>query len=450
MNDSERLLTALNAFDPDARRKAFEHVLQASREKLPPTGTNVNMHLHSFFSYNAAGWSPSRLVWEAHQAGLYAAGLCDFDVVDGLEEFLECAALAGLRGTVNVETRVYIPELAAVDINSPGEPGVAYIMGGGFFRMPSRESSAGQALEGYRARAGARNESLIARINTQVPEIAIDYAKDVQPLTPSGNATERHIVRAYVQQAQTVYPELTKRTLFWARVLDRERDVVATLQQDIPAFEEAVRSRFAKRGGLGYEQPSPGTFPGIDAFVNWVLDCGAMPLTTWLDGTNPGEADAEDLLDLMTAKGCVGVNIIPDRNWNVSDPDRQRRLVDCLDAFVAAAVKRNQPVNIGTEMNKDGLPFYDDLDGPVLKRYRECFLAGAAIMTGHTILGRYADCPYTGPRAQAEFGLPADRNRFFESVGRLPPLTADQAHQFIDMGPEKTYAALADAVHANT
>jgi len=92
------------------------------------------MHFHSFFSYNAEGWSPSHIAWEAKQAGLYAAGLCDFDVLDGQEEFLHAGELLGLRATVNVETRVFLPEYADKEISSPGEPGVSYIMGAGFAR----------------------------------------------------------------------------------------------------------------------------------------------------------------------------------------------------------------------------------------------------------------------------------------------------------------------------
>ncbi len=43
--------------------------LDAERDSLPAAGANFNMHCHSFFSYNAAGWSPSRIAWEARRAG---------------------------------------------------------------------------------------------------------------------------------------------------------------------------------------------------------------------------------------------------------------------------------------------------------------------------------------------------------------------------------------------
>ena len=48
------------------------------------------------------------------------------------------------------------------------------------------------------ARAQQRNEALVARVNAHLAPVTIDYAADVLPLTPNGNATERHIVAAYI------------------------------------------------------------------------------------------------------------------------------------------------------------------------------------------------------------------------------------------------------------
>jgi len=145
----------LNDFDPATRRTALEE-LAIGGSALPEEGTNVNMHFHSFFSYNARDYSPSRIAWEARKAGLYAAGLCDFDVLDGLEEFLCAGATLGLRATVNLETRAYLKEYAEHDISSPGEPGVTYIMGAGFAHLPEDGSPQAEGLAGYRGFRGVR------------------------------------------------------------------------------------------------------------------------------------------------------------------------------------------------------------------------------------------------------------------------------------------------------
>jgi hypothetical protein len=51
-------------------------------------------------------------------------GIVDFDVLDGVDEFLDACELVGVRGSAGIETRVFLPEFATREINSPGEPGV--------------------------------------------------------------------------------------------------------------------------------------------------------------------------------------------------------------------------------------------------------------------------------------------------------------------------------------
>jgi hypothetical protein len=70
----------LNSFDRETRRNALLELADNIHGSNEPN-ENVNMHFHSFFSYNYKSWSPSRIAWEAKKAGLYAAGLCDFDVL---------------------------------------------------------------------------------------------------------------------------------------------------------------------------------------------------------------------------------------------------------------------------------------------------------------------------------------------------------------------------------
>ena len=96
--------------------------------KLPKPGTDVNVHCHTFFSYNSYGYSPSKFAWLGRKAGLAVAGVVDFDVLSGLEEFLDAARKLGLKGCAGMETRVFVPEFADKEINSPGEPGISYHM----------------------------------------------------------------------------------------------------------------------------------------------------------------------------------------------------------------------------------------------------------------------------------------------------------------------------------
>jgi hypothetical protein len=448
MDSQTNLEARLSSFDASARRGALRELAAAHRAALRPECENLNLHFHSFFSYNAENWSPSRIAWEARKAGLYAAGLCDFDVLDGLDEFLDAGVALGLRCAVHLETRAYVKELAHTDISSPGEPGVTYIMGAGFARAPAPGSAQAAGLTELRAGARTRNLALVDRINSRLRTIAVDYERDVLPLTPSGNATERHIISAYLNRVKTAYPGAEARTVFLADLLAKRPEEIAALLADTPAIEEALRNRLVKKGGIGYEAPSKDTFPPAERFTAWVTSCGAIPMVTWLDGTSGGEKDADALLDCMVGKGCAALNIIPDRNWNIKDPAARQTKRAHLQAIVKAAARRDLPVNTGTEMNKLGLPFVDDLAGEVLSAYRDAFRTGAAVMVGHTVLARYAGYGYLSEGARADFPAAADRNRFFAAVGALPALDLRTATDLAARGPAAALEWFRRAVQA--
>jgi hypothetical protein len=437
--------TELDSFDGSCRRRALAHLApqSADSQTLRP---RVNMHLHSFFSFNTLGYSPSHLAWEARRAGLYAAGLCDFDVLDGLEEFLQAGLILGLRSAVNLETRAFVQEYADMDINSPGEHGVTYIMGAGFPRIPAAGSPAAATLANLRRQADERNQALAQRINARLPEIALDYARDVTPLSPSGCPTERHLVRAYRLKAESKFTSREQLLAFWTKVTNRPAAALAKLAGQVPAMEDAIRSALAKRGGIGYAPPTAKTFPAVDDFIAWVLSCEAIPMITWLDGTSAGEKDMRAMFECLQAKGACALNIIPDRNHNIADAATRAIKLQKLDDVVLTAEELGMPINIGTEMNKEGQPFVDDTECEALRPYHEAFLRGARIMVGQSLLARYAGFSYTGAAARAEFGPDIKhKNRLFESVGSLPPLTKPLADRLETMGRDKALACLRDS-----
>jgi len=408
----------------------------------PAETERVNMHCHSLYSYNAYGYSPAALAWLAYQRGWRAIGLVDFDVLDGVDEFLDACDLLGVRGAAALETRTFLPPFADREINSPGEPGVLYHMGLGFSssRVPD---AAGSALADLRTRATRRNRDMIARLNRYLDPVTVDYDTDVLTMTPSGNATERHMLVAYVRAAEAQTPNPTA---FWADRLDLPGDKVATLMENPAQFQNTLRARLMKRGGVGYEQPGPDTFPPFAEVQRLILACGALPCYAFLDGTSSGEQALGELVGLLVDHGTVAVNIIPDRNWNIADAATKAVKLQRLHDLARLADDLALPFNIGTEMNSPGQRLVDDLDAPELASLRQAFLDGAYFVYGHTVLQRALGLGYQSDWARDCLPERRARNAFYTQVGRaVPPGRAGLAQlQALDasMSPSDLLARL--------
>ena len=229
-------LQRLSDLNPHVRRQALSDLVamwQTGRVACADQSDAVNMHCHTFFSYSGYGYSPSAPAWLARAQGWRALGTVDFDVLDGLEETLEACDAVRVRGASGLETRVYLPEYADWEFNSPGEPGVLYYVGIGFAgqRVPAEASA---VLGDMRERAAQRNRDMIARVNAYLAPVTIDDVRDVLPLTPSGNATERHILVAYDIAARRRFGERQDLLAYWADKLDMTPSQVDGFLGDVP------------------------------------------------------------------------------------------------------------------------------------------------------------------------------------------------------------------------
>lgn len=420
MERTANLESKLNSHDPGVRDEALSELarrVQGAEIELRPESDIVNMHLHTFYSFNALGHSPASLAWLAKRQGFLAAGIVDFDVLKGVDEFLDACEALALRGSAGIESRVFVPGYGEQEINSPGEPGVCYHMGIGFAssQVPPAVSS---ILDDLGQRAGERNNGIRARINAYLDPVAVDYERDVLPLTPAGNPTERHMVLAYIRAAEKTVRDPAA---FWANKLELAPKQVSGLLPDSAVLQNLIRSKLMKRGGIGYVQPDSGMFPTLELFHELIVACGALPCCAWLDGTTPTEEAMEDWLGFLIARGVVALNIIPDRNWNIPDPESRRVKVQNLYRVVDLAQELDLPLNIGTEMNSFGQKVVDDFDAPELAPLRETFLNGAFFVYGHTALQRALRLGYHSEWATTHLPTRRQRNEFYAGAGRLIP-----------------------------
>jgi hypothetical protein len=183
-----------------------------------------------------------------------------------------------------------------------------------------------------------------------------------------------------------------------------------------------------KKGGVGYVQPGPDTFPTVEEFHRFIIACGALPCATWLDGLSAGEQAIEELLELLIGKGVVALNIVPDRNWNIADPDQKRLKMQKLYEVVELAQKLDLPLNVGTEMNAYGQKLVDDFDAPELAPVRAAFMDGAYFIYGHTVAQRALGLGYQSDWARTHLPSRRERNAFYTELGRkVEPGAQDRA-----------------------
>ena len=411
---------SLNDFDPNLRQQALRE--EIANAGFPEPGTYLNAHAHTFFSFNYKGYSPSRFAFEAKREGLEMAGIVDFDVLDGLEEFWQASRLLDLKACVGIESRVFVPEFADRVINSPGEPGISYHMGTGFTTVEIPEE-AQVFLDGMRGTSEQRNRAMLERVNAFLDPLTLNYEQDVMPLTPKGNATERHLCLAYARKASRQYPEETALRAFWGDKLGVMPDELKDLP-DGRSMTDLIRAKTMKKGGAGYVQPDSGSFPKMSEMNEFVLKCEALPTFTWLDGTSEGERAIEELIEVGRSSGAVVFNVIPDRNFTPGAPDQ--KLANLLE-IVRITQDLGLPLLGGTEMNSPGQKFVDDFSCAELAPLHPVFLRGSRILHAHSTLQKLAGMGYLSQWASDQFSDIFEKNSFYEEFGELFSPRADQA-----------------------
>ena len=440
MNSVEKIESELDNFNFSDRKRAFLELKALADQKkilLPDPSPKVNLHFHTFFSFNAYGYSPLHIIWRARKEGLLMAGSVDFDVLDAMEEFLWGGFEVNLPVSSGIETRVYLPEFHDRELSSPKEPGVAYFMGNGFTRLPESETKTGKTLRYLKETAQKRNKSVLKRVNSYLQPVAIDLEKDVLPLTPSGNPTERHLVMAYAIKADQIFSDRIEQVKFWSEKLDISPEKVENFLNHKPDFYDFIRSKLMKHGGVGYVKPDVGDFPTLEQVTDMILDLGAIPSFSWLDGTRSGEKDPKELLDFCEAKGIETLFIVPDRNWDLPDKEESHLKLAKLYEIVEEAKRREIPIFVGTELNKFGQKFVDEFESPALTPLTPYFIRSAWMLWGHIIMEKSSQRGYTSEWAKKTFQDRKVRNRFYYQVGQTVPADRYQLEQIGSLSSEE-------------
>lgn len=190
------ILNKLNAPTKEERLSNLAEVLKTTT--FPPMVPQyINNHIHTTYSFSP--YSPTAAVYAARMEGLCTAGIIDHDSISGAEEFLEAAKLVEMPVTIGMEARISMvgTRLEGRRTNNPDQVGVSYMTIQG---VPhDKIGTLTEFFRPYQAARHARNRKMIEKINALLPGIALDYDKDVLPLSmakENGGVTERHLMYA--------------------------------------------------------------------------------------------------------------------------------------------------------------------------------------------------------------------------------------------------------------
>ncbi|MBR4868256.1 MAG: PHP domain-containing protein [Clostridia bacterium] len=190
------ILNQLNAPTKEERLANLKKVL-ADTVFPPMVPQYINNHIHTTYSFSP--YSPTAAVYAARMEGLCTAGIIDHDSISGAEEFLEAAKLVDIPVTVGMEARISMDgtRLEGRRTNNPDQVGVSYMT---IQSVPhDKIGTLTEFFKPYQQARHNRNRKMVDNINELLPQIGLDYDKDVLPLSmahDNGGVTERHLMYA--------------------------------------------------------------------------------------------------------------------------------------------------------------------------------------------------------------------------------------------------------------
>lgn len=192
-------ITILNQLNAPTKAERLSNLKNIVAETSFPSMVPqyINNHIHTTYSFSP--YSPTAAVFAARMEGLCTAGIIDHDSISGAEEFLEAAKIVNMPATIGMEARVSMAgtRLDGRRTNNPDQVGVSYmtIQGVPHDKIPLLT----EFFRPYQEARHARNRKMLDKINALLPGIALDYDRDVLPLSmahENGGVTERHLMYA--------------------------------------------------------------------------------------------------------------------------------------------------------------------------------------------------------------------------------------------------------------
>ena len=196
-------IAILNKLNAPTKAERLANLAEVLKTTTFPTAVPeyINNHIHTTYSFSP--YSPTAAVYAARMEGLCTAGIIDHDSISGAEEFLEAAKMIDIPVTIGMECRVSMDgtRLEGRRTNNPDQVGVSYMT---IQSVPHDKIGVlTEFFRPYQAARHERNRKMIAKINSLLPGIELDYDRDVLPLSEAadnGGVTERHLMYALAKK----------------------------------------------------------------------------------------------------------------------------------------------------------------------------------------------------------------------------------------------------------
>ena len=349
------ILNKLNASTKEERLANLAEVLKTTT--FPPMVSQyINNHIHTTYSFSP--YSPTAAVYAARMEGLCTAGIIDHDSISGAEEFLEAAKLVEMPVTIGMEARISMDGtcLEGRRTNNPDQVGVSYMTIQG---VPHDKINVlTEFFRPYQAARHARNRKMIEKINHLLPGIALDYDKDVLPLSmaaENGGVTERHLMYALaiklVQQVGKGQAMVEKLASMGLKL--SEKQTAQMLDTAYPFYEYdllgILKSAFVPQIFIDATDECP-KLPDmvklcneIDAFLCYAYLGDVGDSVTGDKKAQKFEDDyLEDVFECLKEEGVKSVTYMPTRN-TPAQLERLRGLCDQYGMFQISGEDINSP-----------------------------------------------------------------------------------------------------------
>ena len=349
------ILNKLNAPTKAERLVNLAEVLKST--VFPPMVPQyINNHIHTTYSFSP--YSPTAAVYAARMEGLCTAGIIDHDSISGAEEFLEAAKLVDMPVTIGMECRVSMDgtRLEGRRTNNPDQVGVSYMT---IQSVPHDKIETLTAFfRPYREARGRRNRAMVERINALLPQIALDYDRDVLPLSMAaeeGGVTERHLRYALAMKltAQVGKGEAMVKQLQDLGLSLSEKQTAQMLDTAYPFYEYdllgILKSAFVPKIFIDATDECPklpdvvALCKQVDAYLCYAYLGDVGDSVTGDKKAQKFEDDyLDDVFECLKEEGVRAVTYMPTRN-TPAQLQRLRGLCDSYGMFQISGEDINSP-----------------------------------------------------------------------------------------------------------